>query len=80
MPQPFNQAIMTNDGAKLLLRAQAGEVKMQFTRIATGNGIYTNKHAAESDRVEIRKKQFWVFGYQYFGRTLCKTNSPNHES
>ncbi|GFI27544.1 hypothetical protein IMSAGC012_02671 [Lachnospiraceae bacterium] len=41
MPQPFNNAVMTNAGARLLTRAQAGEVKIQFTRIATGNGTYT---------------------------------------
>jgi hypothetical protein len=41
MPQPFNNAVMTNAGAKLLTRAQAGEIKIQFTRITTGDGIYT---------------------------------------
>lgn len=41
MPQPFNNAVMTNAGAALLTRAQAGEIKIQFTRIATGNGSYT---------------------------------------
>lgn len=41
MPQPFNNAVMTNAGARLLTRAQAGEVKIQFTRIATGNGTYS---------------------------------------
>lgn len=41
MPQPFNNAVMTNAGARLLTRAQAGEVKIQFTRITTGNGTYS---------------------------------------
>lgn len=41
MPQPFNNAVMTNAGARLLTRAQAGEIKIEFTRIATGNGSYT---------------------------------------
>lgn len=41
MPQPFNNAVMTNAGAKLLTRAQAGEIKIQFTRIVTGNGTYS---------------------------------------
>lgn len=41
MPQPFNKAIMTNSGANLLLRAQAGEVTIQFTRMAIGSGIYS---------------------------------------
>jgi len=41
MPQPFNNAVMTNAGAKLLTRAQAGEIKIEFTRLAVGNGTYT---------------------------------------
>lgn len=40
MPQPFNNAVITNGGARLLTRAQAGEVSIQFTRLAIGNGIY----------------------------------------
>lgn len=40
MPQPYNNAVMTNAGAKLLTRAQAGEIKIEFTKIATGNGVY----------------------------------------
>ncbi|MCI8626888.1 MAG: hypothetical protein HFI40_11560 [Lachnospiraceae bacterium] len=65
MPQPFNQAIMTNDGAKLLLRAQAGEVKMQFTRIATGNGIYTNeeKQISELQKATGLKSEKNSFGF-----------------
>lgn len=41
MPQPFNNAVITNDGASLLTMAQAGEIKIEFTRIAVGNGNYT---------------------------------------
>lgn len=41
MPQPFNNAVMTNSGAALLTKAQAGQIKIQFTRIVTGNGTYT---------------------------------------
>ena len=43
MPQPFNNAVMTNAGARLLTRAQAGEIKIEFTRIAVGNGNYTGQ-------------------------------------
>ena len=42
MPQTFNHAVITNDGAALLNRAQAGEVKIEFTRIVVGNGIYAD--------------------------------------
>lgn len=40
MPQPFKNAVMTRAGALLLTRAQAGEIKIEFTRIAIGNGEY----------------------------------------
>ncbi len=42
MPQTFNHAVITNSGAALLNRAQAGEVKIEFTRIAVGNGSYND--------------------------------------
>lgn len=41
MPQPFNNAVITNGGARLLTRAQAGELKIEFTKIAVGSGDYT---------------------------------------
>lgn len=41
MPQPFENAVMTDAGAKLLTRAQAGEIKLEFTRIVTGDGTYS---------------------------------------
>ena len=41
MPQPFRNAVITDDGADLLMRAQVGKTKIQFTRIAVGNGIYS---------------------------------------
>lgn len=40
MPQPFHNAVMTNAGARLLSRAQTGEIKIEFTRIAVGDGSY----------------------------------------
>lgn len=42
MPQLFNNAVMTNKGADLLVRAQAGQIKLQFTRMAVGNGAYAS--------------------------------------
>lgn len=40
MPQPFQNAVMTCAGALLLTRAQAGEIKIEFTRVAVGDGAY----------------------------------------
>ncbi len=49
MPQPFKNAVITNDGARLLTRAQAGEIKIEFTRMAVGNGEYsTSEKTLES--------------------------------
>lgn len=42
MPQLFNNAVMTNKGANLLVRAQTGQIKLQFTRMAVGNGTYAS--------------------------------------
>lgn len=53
MPQPFNNAVMTNAGAALLTRAQAGEIKLEFTRMATGNGSYT---AAEKTLASLQQR------------------------
>ena len=41
MPQPFNNAVITNAGAQVITRAQAGEeIRIEFTCIAVGDGIY----------------------------------------
>lgn len=53
MPQPFNNAVMTNAGARLLTRAQAGEIRIEFTRIAVGSGSYT---AAEKTLDALQKQ------------------------
>lgn len=60
MPQPFHNAVMTNSGARLLTKAQAGETKIQFTRIATGNGTYTaaeNTLSALQNRTELKSQK-----------------------
>lgn len=41
MPQPFNNAVITNAGAQVITRAQAGEeTRIEFTHIAIGDGVY----------------------------------------
>lgn len=52
MAQPFNNAVMPNCGIKLLNDAQAGECTIEFTRIAIGNGEYTEE---EKERSELIK-------------------------
>ena len=41
MPQLFRNAVMTDDGAALLARAEAGQIRLQFIAIAVGDGVYT---------------------------------------
>lgn len=53
MPQPFNAAVMTNAGAKLLTRAQAGKIQIEFTRIAVGNGTYSD---SEKQMANLQKR------------------------
>lgn len=48
MPQPFNPAVMTNAGAQLLTRAQAGEITLEFTRMAIGDGAYSTSEKTVS--------------------------------
>ena len=40
MPQPFKTAILTDAGARLLTRSLAGEITVEFTKMAVGNGEY----------------------------------------
>lgn len=60
MPQPFNSAIMTNSGANLLLRAQFGEIRIEFTRMAIGNGVYDEEEKslnALQERTELKSEK-----------------------
>lgn len=50
MAQPFKNAVMTNSGIKLLNDAQSGECSIEFTRIAVGNGEYTEEEK-EKDKL-----------------------------
>ncbi len=41
MPQPFNNAVITDAGAQVITKAQAGEgIRIEFTHIAVGDGVY----------------------------------------
>jgi len=48
MPREFNKAVMTNGGADLLNRAQAGNAVLEFTRMAIGDGIYDEETTVEA--------------------------------
>lgn len=46
MAMPFKDAVLTDSGAALFTRAQAGECRIQFTRILVGDGTYTDEEKA----------------------------------
>lgn len=41
MPQLYEKAVITDGGAALLSKAQAGKIKMEFTRAVIGSGEYS---------------------------------------
>lgn len=46
MPQPFNGAVLTDAGAKLITQAQSGGAAIEFTRMAVGSGKYSSAEKA----------------------------------
>ena len=49
----FNNAIMTNDGVALLAASTAGTVRLKFTKLVTGSGIYTDQEKTR-ESLQIR--------------------------
>lgn len=80
MPQPFNNAVVTRDGASLLTRAQAGEIKICITRIATGDGSYTEDEKAEevlhlSKDLKSQKNSYPLSSIDVFSEYSVKVTS-----
>ena len=60
MAQPYNLAVMPKCGIALLNSAQAGECKIEFTRIAIGSGTYTEEEKSKSkllDATGLKKEE-----------------------
>lgn len=59
MAQSFTQAVLTNVGAALLAKAQAGLATINFTKVATGDGVYPDKsvEALEQKTALVSQKQ-----------------------
>ena len=84
MPQPFNNAVMTNAGAALLTRAQAGEIKIKFVKMVTGNGSYTDSEktlaalqartALKSLKNEYSFSRYFVYSEKSVKLTALITN------
>lgn len=61
MAQNYANAVLTNVGAELLARAQAGLTTINFTKIVTGNGVYTDKSVDALKRMTALKSQKQAF-------------------
>ena len=53
MPQPFNDAIITEAGGALLLKVETGTARLEVTKIVVGNGTYSE---AEKTPSNLRKR------------------------
>ena len=80
MPQPFKNAVMTSAGAVLLTRVQAGEIRMEFTRIAVGSGAYTEEEKTFSklqDRADLKllKNSYHLSGIEVYSAHSVKVTA-----
>ena len=46
MPQPYNTVVLTDSGSELAARVNAGECRIEFTKVSTGDGVYEDKSEA----------------------------------
>lgn len=80
MPQPFKSAVLTDGGLALLNRAQAGEVKIKFTRIVTGNGTYSEDEKSDERRQKMtelksQKNSYPLSDISIFGEHAVKVTA-----
>ena len=53
MPQPFNDAIITEKGEALLLNVETGTASLEITKIVVGDGVFST---AEKTAANLRKR------------------------
>ncbi|MCI5996091.1 MAG: phage tail protein [Blautia sp.] len=80
MPQPYNNPVITNAGRELIARAQAGEIKVAFTRVAVGNGAYTDDEKAAANLQEMtalksQKNSYRLSGIDVISRKAVKVTA-----
>lgn len=80
MPQPFKNAVLTNGGAQLLTRAQAGEISIEFTRIAVGNGTYCSEEKMievmqNKDSLKVEKNSYALSNIYIFSEHSVKVTA-----
>ena len=86
MAQPFENAVMTRSGIKLLNDAQSGECSIEFTRIAVGDGSYSTeeKERASLEAMEALKNEKETYSIlsktkQNDNAIILKTNISNYD-
>jgi hypothetical protein len=78
MAQNYASAVLTNAGAELLARAQAGLTTINFTKIVTGDGVYIDKSV---DALKVRtslksqKQSFPLSSKEMYEATAVKVTT-----
>lgn len=70
----FNAAVMTDAGAALLAQATAGTITMQFTKLVTGDGTYSQQ---EQERAYLQQRTALKSQKQSFAFSSVATQSPS---
>lgn len=74
MPQPFNDAVITDAGAALLLKVETGTASLEVTRIVVGDGAYSQ---AEKSTANLRKRTALKNQRNVYTPSSVVVNSPN---
>lgn len=73
MPQLFEPAILTTSGAELLAAAQAGSVTIEFTKIAVGDGMFSDtENLRERTSLKSEKNAYVISGKSIVGNSTVK--------
>lgn len=70
MPREFNRAVMTNNGADLLNRAQSGDAVLEFTRMAIGDGVYTDEETTVEAMQKMTDLKSGKYSYPISGKSV----------
>lgn len=69
MAMPFLRAVVTDDGASLMGRAQNGEGTISFVSMVTGNGIYSDSEKSEESLKRMKDLKSFRNLYEISSKT-----------
>ena len=75
MPQPFKNAVITNTGLDYLAQIQAGKMSLEFTRMAIGNGVYTEEEKTVDELQKITDLKSEKNSYSFSGIDVYSEHS-----